>query len=71
LAFSPNGQRLVWASGDRSVRISDWETGQELLVLKGHLDDISSLAFSPDGKRLVSASRDGTVKVWDATPLQE
>jgi WD40 repeat protein len=42
------------------------ETGQEMLTLRGHSDDVMSVSFSPNGQRIVSGSRDGTVKVWDA-----
>ena len=43
----------------------DYETGQELDVLKDHTGLISSLAFSPCGRFLVSGSDDKTIKLWD------
>jgi WD40 repeat protein len=66
LSFSPDGQRLVSASEDGTVKVWDAISGQEVLTLKGHPSAVTSLSFSPDGQRLVSASEDGTVKVWDA-----
>ncbi len=45
------------------------ETGQEMLTLRGHSDDVMSVSFSPDGKQIVSGSRDDTVKVWDADSM--
>jgi WD40 repeat protein len=65
VAFSPDGKRLVTASGDKTVKVWDAETGQELLTLKGG----GGIAFSPDGHRLASGTGAGTVTIYDATPL--
>jgi WD40 repeat protein len=73
-AFSPDGQRIVTASGsfrdtlDNTARVWDAVSGRELLTLKGHADEVHSAAFSPDGKRIVTASRDGTARVWISDP---
>ena len=64
-AFSPDGQRVVTVSRDRTVRVRDAKTGKDLVVLVGHESTATSAAFSPDGKRIASASLDGTVRIWD------
>ena len=66
VAFSPDGKRIVSGSGDKTVKVWDARTGQELLSLKGHTSVVCAVAFSPDGTRIVSGSWDKTVKVWDA-----
>jgi WD40 repeat protein len=71
LAYSPNGKRLAGACADWTVRVWDSQTGEELLVLKGHQGAVLDVAFSPDGRCLASASNDGTVRVWDAPAPEE
>jgi len=75
-AFSPDGSRIVTASGDNTARIWDAASAKEIAVLRGHGTDIFSLsvhsaAFSPDGSRIVTASQDKTARIWDATRGKE
>jgi len=72
--FSPDGQRLATVSLDRTIRVWDLNTNQEILRLSDSTGLIpSSIRFTADGRRLVVASMDQTirVRVWDATPLPE
>ena len=69
VAFSPDGQRLVSGSADRTVRLWDARTGQPIgQPLHGHEEVVTSVAFSPNGQRLVSGSDDRTVRLWDVSP---
>ena len=36
VALSPDGQRIVSGSHDKTVKVWDADTGQETLTLKGH-----------------------------------
>src|SRR6266852_5197921 len=69
-SFSPDGARIVPASGDGTARLWDATSGQELAVLRGH-EFVNSASFSPDGARIVTASDDRTARLWDATSGQE
>jgi WD40 repeat protein/serine/threonine protein kinase len=71
ISFSPDGRRLASAGFDKTVKLWDLATGQEVLTLRGHPDLVSRVLFDPSGRRLASASEDGTVKIWDATPLND
>jgi hypothetical protein len=59
-------RNLGSGSYDKTLRIWDAETGEDLHALTGHKDTVISVTFSPDGKRIVSESKDKTLKLWDA-----
>jgi WD40 repeat protein/DNA-binding SARP family transcriptional activator len=74
VAWSPDSTRIITASGDFTksgsldnvARVWDAATGEELLVLAGHEDALSSAMWSPDGTRILTSSWDGTARVWDS-----
>jgi WD40 repeat protein/serine/threonine protein kinase len=76
-AFSPDGKRLATGgkgglgSGPGMLKVWDAQTGQEIITLKGHTADVTTVAYSSDGKRLASSSADRSVKVWDGQTGQE
>jgi len=65
LVLLPDGNRVVSASCDRTLKLWDLERGLELCTLKGHQREIWAVAMLPDGNRVISASADGTLKLWD------
>ena len=65
LEFSPDGTRLASGSKDKTVRLWDTDTGDELAILRKHTEWTNVLAFSPDGKMLATGSADKTVHLWD------
>ncbi|KZP23567.1 WD40 repeat-like protein, partial [Athelia psychrophila] len=67
VGFSPDGLKIVSGSDDKTIRVWDALTGNQLLSpLQGHDHAISSVGFSPDGLKIVSGSWDKTIRVWDA-----
>jgi WD40 repeat protein/serine/threonine protein kinase len=72
VCFSPDGQRIVTASADQTVRVWDARTGRQILrPLIGHRNFVNCVAFSPDGERLASGGWDGTVRLWDSRSGEE
>ncbi len=71
VGFSRDGTRIASAGADGTARIWDTQTGEELLVMRGHNSDVLAVAFSPDGSRLVTAGLDNTIRVWDTATGEE
>jgi WD40 domain-containing protein len=61
--FSPDGWRIVTASGDNTVRVWDAESGKSVGEPMRHEDTVWAASFSPDGRRIVTASQDKTARV--------
>jgi WD40 repeat protein len=72
VAFSSDGESIVSASCDNTVRVWNASTGEQVHELKGHTSWVISAAFSSDSKSIVSASLDMmghfmNVLVWNAS----
>jgi len=63
--FNQNGSLVVSASGDRSIRIWNAQTGECIKMLEGHTDLIRLAEFNQDGTLVVSASDDRSIRIWD------
>ena len=64
LAFSPDGKTLAASSYDKTVKIWNVKTGQELQTLS-FPDAAFGIAFSPDGKLLAVGIRNGPVQLLE------
>ena len=65
--FSPDGQRVVTASEDKTAQLWDATSGKPIGEPMKHEGDVNSAQFSPDGQRIVTTSEDNTARLWDAT----
>jgi WD40 repeat protein len=65
VVFLPDGRRALSGSSDKTARLWDLETGQELRRFTGHTEEITWVALAPDGTRFATASGDRSVRIWD------
>jgi WD40 repeat protein len=65
-AIAPNGRTVATGSADKTVRLWDLKSGNELHQFKDNTAAIAAVAFSPDSKLMASAGgEDGTIRLWD------
>ncbi len=81
LAYSPDGRWLLSGHYDKTLRLIDAESGQELRRFSGHSGAVSAVTFIPDGrlalsgggwrdtlwKGIPSANYDGKLRLWDVS----
>ena len=65
-AYSPDGKRIATTGQDKTAKIWDANTGELLMTLTGHTDEVTAISFSPDGRRVATSSVDQTAIIWDS-----
>ncbi|MFM6007130.1 MAG: WD40 repeat domain-containing protein, partial [Sphaerospermopsis kisseleviana] len=65
LVITSDGQKLISASWDNTIRIFNLSTYNIINVLTNHTDDVECIAITPDGQEIISAGWDNTIKFWD------
>ena len=71
MAISTNGQYVASSHGilsrkhgSNTIRLWNFQTGENIHKWKGHEDSVRCVAFSSDDKYVVSGSHDNTLRLW-------
>jgi len=65
VAVTSDGNRIISASRDGTLKVWSLSTKKEIFPLIGHSESVNAVTVTADGKRIISGSDDETVKVWN------
>jgi len=63
--FSPDGDRIVSASADHTVKMFRVDDGSFLRLFGGHTHHVLGVSWKFDGRLIASCGADNVVKIWD------
>lgn len=76
--WSPDGTRILGIGGNQELGVAinpiivwDATTGEELLNISQHTEQIWDASWSPDGSRFATGSSDDTTRIWNAETGEE
>ena len=64
--WSSINDEIASVSSSNRVQIWDAITGNSIVFLVGHADNVLSLSWNPNGNSLASSGMDGTIRIWDS-----
>ncbi|MBD2360630.1 serine/threonine protein kinase [Anabaena minutissima FACHB-250] len=70
VAISRDGKIIASSGDDRTIKLWNIATSEEIATLKGHSRKVNVVVISPDGKTLVSGGDDNTIKIWNLKTRQ-
>lgn len=62
--WSPDGQLIACANGDKTAQVLEARAGQVRLTYREHTGFVNGLCWSPNQPLIASASGDTTVQIW-------
>ena len=54
IAITPDGNKIISSSYDKTLKVWDLESGHLLRSLEGHTWEVNAVAVTPDGRQIVS-----------------
>ena len=70
VAFLPDGNQVISASNDGTLRLWDVQLGRQIRTFAGHSGAVTSLALAAAGDRALSGGEDGSLRVWQVATGQ-